>query len=76
MPVDAVFEDLELHSLSTGEDASGEAVVTVISAGQRNIGTAIHKDIILAAAKAYVAAVNGVIMARKMSEARQEASGE
>ncbi|WP_239618795.1 2-isopropylmalate synthase [Cohnella mopanensis] len=76
MPVDAVFEDLELHSLSTGEDASGEAVVTVISAGQRNIGTAIHKDIILAAAKAYVAAVNGVMMARKMREARQEASGE
>ncbi|RKP53250.1 2-isopropylmalate synthase [Cohnella endophytica] len=76
MPVDAVFEDLELHSLSTGEDASGEAVVTVVSGGRRNIGSAIHKDIILAAAKAYVAAVNGVILTRKMQEVRKEASGE
>jgi 2-isopropylmalate synthase len=67
MPVDAVFEDLELHSLSTGEDAFGEAVVTVVSNGQRNIGTAIHRDIILAAARAYVSAVNGVILARKRS---------
>ncbi|MFC5405053.1 2-isopropylmalate synthase [Cohnella soli] len=76
MPVDAVFEDLELHSLSTGEDATGEAVVTVSSAGKRNIGSAVHKDIILAAAKAYVAAVNGVIIAARMSEARREAAGE
>jgi len=76
MPVDAVFEDLELHSLSTGEDASGEAVVTVISDGQRNIGTAIHRDIIFAAAMAYVSAVNGVIMTKRMAKARQEASGE
>ncbi|RED65108.1 2-isopropylmalate synthase [Cohnella lupini] len=76
MPVDAVFEDLELHSLSTGEDASGEAVVTVVSDGQRNVGTAIHRDIILAAAKAYVSAVNGVILARRSREIRKEASGE
>lgn len=76
MPVDAVFEDLELHSLSTGEDAFGEAVVTVVCKGQRNIGTAIHRDIILAAARAYVSAVNGIILAGKMSKARDEASGE
>ncbi|XID92874.1 2-isopropylmalate synthase [Paenibacillaceae bacterium WGS1546] len=76
MPVDAVFEDLELHSLSTGEDASGEAVVTVVGNGKRSVGTAIHQDIILAAAKAYVAAVNGVIVARRMNERRSEASGE
>ncbi|BBI31832.1 2-isopropylmalate synthase [Cohnella abietis] len=76
MPVDAIFEDLEIHSLSTGEDAFGEAVVTVSSGDQRNIGTAIHRDIILAAARAYVSAVNGVILARKISEAHKEASGE
>jgi 2-isopropylmalate synthase len=76
MPVDAVFEDLELHSLSTGEDAFGEAVVTVASGGQRNVGTAVHRDIILAAARAYVSAVNGVILARRMSESWEEAVGE
>jgi 2-isopropylmalate synthase len=76
MPVDAVFEDLELHSLSTGEDAFGEAIVTVVSGEQRNIGTAIHRDIILAAARAYVSAVNGVIMAQRSVKIRKEASGE
>ncbi len=78
MPVDAEFEDLELHSLSTGEDASGEAVVSVVSNGNRFRGTAIHRDIILAAARAYVAACNGVVMARRQAaEAeRQEAAGE
>ncbi|SFA96445.1 2-isopropylmalate synthase [Cohnella sp. OV330] len=63
MPADASFEDLELHSLSTGEDAAGEAVVTVRQAGRRFRGTAIHRDIILAAARAYVAACNSAMMA-------------
>jgi len=76
MSVDAAFEDLELHSLATGEDASGEAVVTVIGDGKRSVGTAIHRDIILAAANAYVAAVNGVILARRRIDERVEAAGE
>jgi 2-isopropylmalate synthase len=76
MPVDTVFEDLELHSLSTGEDAFGEAIVTVVSGERRYIGTSIHRDIILAAARAYVSAVNGVIMAQRSVKIRKEASGE
>lgn len=76
MPVGAEFEDLELHSLSTGEDASGEAVVSVVSNGQRFRGTAIHRDIILASARAYVAACNGAVMARRQGVVRQEAAGE
>lgn len=63
MPIEAAFEDLELHSLSTGADAFGEAVVTVVHQGQRYRGTAIHRDIILAAARAYVAASNSAAMA-------------
>lgn len=73
MPVDAVFEDLELHSLSTGENAFGEAVVTVVSDGQRFRGTAIHRDIILAAARAYVSACNSALLARRTEKARKEA---
>ncbi|WP_224724868.1 2-isopropylmalate synthase [Paenibacillus vietnamensis] len=62
IPVAAEFEDLELHSLSTGEDAHGEAVVSIIHEKQRFRGTSIHSDIVLAAAEAYVAACNQAVM--------------
>ncbi len=62
IPVAAEFEDLEMHSLSTGEDAHGEAVVTIVNNGERFRGTSIHKDIIFAAAQAYVAACNQAVM--------------
>ncbi|WP_337100974.1 2-isopropylmalate synthase [Paenibacillus sp. YIM B09110] len=62
IPVASEFEDLELHSLSTGEEAYGEAVVSIIHEGQRFRGTSIHKDIILAAAQAYISACNQAVM--------------
>jgi 2-isopropylmalate synthase len=62
IPVAAEFEDLELHSLSTGEDAHGEAVVSIIHNNKRFRGTSIHNDIVLAAAQAYVAACNQAVM--------------
>ncbi|WP_200961598.1 2-isopropylmalate synthase [Paenibacillus sp. Soil522] len=62
IPVAAEFEDLELHSLSTGEDAYGEAVVSIVHKQQRFRGTSIHNDIVLAAAQAYVAACNQAVM--------------
>lgn len=52
------FEDLELHSLSSGEEASGEAVVTVSLHDEVYQGSATHQDIVLAAAQAYMAACN------------------
>ncbi|BFH40089.1 hypothetical protein WJ0W_006609 [Paenibacillus melissococcoides] len=52
------FEDLELHSLSSGEEASGEAVVTVSLRDQVYQGSATHQDIVLAPAQAYMAACN------------------
>ncbi|MFF2886605.1 2-isopropylmalate synthase [Paenibacillus sp. NPDC057967] len=62
IPVSVEFEDLELHSLSTGEDAHGEAVVSIIHNGIRYRGTSANKDIILAAAEAYISACNQAIM--------------
>ena len=62
IPVAAEFEDLELHSLSSGEDAHGEAVVTVLHGGRRYRGTAIHKDVILAVAQAFVGACNQAVI--------------
>ncbi len=56
--LDVAFEDMEIHSLSSGESAYGEAVVTISYRGEIYSGTAAHKDIILAAAQAYIAACN------------------
>ncbi|MFF2483346.1 2-isopropylmalate synthase [Paenibacillus sp. NPDC058071] len=74
IPIAADFEDLEIHSLSTGEDAHGEAVVTVVSDGERYRGTSVHEDIIFAAARAYVAACNQAMMsaAGKKVQSRSE----
>ncbi|MBM7565168.1 2-isopropylmalate synthase [Paenibacillus sacheonensis] len=75
IPVGAEFDDLELHSLSTGEDARGEAVVSVVHDNRRYTGTAVHNDIILASAQAYVAACNQLIMSIQASgsESHKEA---
>lgn len=62
IPVAAEFEDLELHSLSTGEDAHGEAVVSIVHQHKRFRGTSAHNDIVLAAAQAYIAACNQAVM--------------
>ncbi|WP_020618792.1 2-isopropylmalate synthase [Paenibacillus daejeonensis] len=73
IPVAAQFEDLELHSLSTGEDAHGEAVVSILHEQARHQGTAIHKDIILAAATAYVAACNQALLSSARKRQQQQA---
>ncbi|MEX1031342.1 MAG: 2-isopropylmalate synthase [Paenibacillaceae bacterium] len=58
---DVEFEDLELHSLSSGESAHGEAVVTINRNGSSYRGSAMHKDIVLAAAYAFLAACNQAV---------------
>lgn len=59
------FEDLELHSLSSGEAASGEAVVTVSLYNHTYQGSAMNQDIVLAAAQAYIAACNQALRAQE-----------
>ena len=56
------FVDLELHSLSSGEDAHAEAAVTVERNGNVFRGTAVHQDIVMAAGLAYVAACNSALL--------------
>ncbi|GIP36543.1 2-isopropylmalate synthase [Paenibacillus sp. J2TS4] len=62
IPVAAEFEDLEIHSLSSGEEAHGEAIVTITHDEQTYRGTSMHKDIVLAAAQAYISACNQAVM--------------
>jgi len=61
IPLHIQFDDLELHSLSSGESAYGEAVVTISHQGRTYRGSAAHKDIILAAAQAFIAACNQAV---------------
>lgn len=58
---DVEFEDLELHSLSSGESAHGEAVVTINRNGSSYRGSALHKDIVIAAAHAFLSACNQAV---------------
>lgn len=63
IPADIAFVDLELHSLSSGEGASGEASVTVSHEGRMYKSSASDKDIVLAAAQAYLGACNQALQA-------------
>jgi 2-isopropylmalate synthase len=58
MPFPVEFVDLELHSVSAGEQAGGEAEVTVSVHGTPYKGSAQDHDILFAAVKAYLAACN------------------
>ena len=63
IPIAVEFRDLELHSLSAGEEASGEAVVT-ISAGDREFrGVGIDRDIVLAVAQGLLSSCNQALRA-------------
>ncbi|MNE84353.1 2-isopropylmalate synthase [compost metagenome] len=66
------FAGLELHSLGSGENAQAEAAVMVEWQGNKFRGTAIHKDIVMAAGIAYVAACNAALLSEQ--EADREAA--
>ncbi|MFC5446873.1 2-isopropylmalate synthase [Paenibacillus aestuarii] len=74
MPMNVVFSDLELHSLSTGEKATGEAEVTISVNGETFKNTGIDQDILVAIAKAYVSACNQAARVQRQSEAGATAS--
>jgi len=58
LPFAVEFADLELYSLSSGENANGEAVVTIRAHGKTFRGVAEHRDILIAVAYAFMAACN------------------
>lgn len=68
MPEPIEFADLELYSVSSGETSAGEATVTVRLGDALHRGTATNRDILMAAAEAYMAACN-----RAVREARSAA---
>jgi 2-isopropylmalate synthase len=60
----------ELHSLSGGEDAQGEAVITVEHNGRGYRGTSVSTDIVEAAAHAFLEVVNRIESTRLSGERR------
>ncbi len=61
VPLPVEFEDLELHSISSGETASGEAIVTVSVDGEKHRGVGIDRDIIIAVSRAFMSACNQAV---------------
>jgi 2-isopropylmalate synthase len=68
LPFDVEFTDLELYSLSSGEQANGEAAVTVTVQGESYRGTAIHRDVIVAVGQAFMSACNQAARKVNMTE--------
>ncbi|ULL20097.1 2-isopropylmalate synthase [Paenibacillus sp. H1-7] len=61
LPIEVDFADLELYSLSSGEEANGEAIVTVSAAENTYRGVSIHRDVLMAVAQAFMAACNQAV---------------
>ena len=84
-PVDAAFKAIELitglaldlrkfevRSVSGGEDAQGEALVTVQHEGRTHRGTGVTTDIVESGVRAFLEVINRVELGRD----RQQALGE
>ncbi|MEK3725892.1 2-isopropylmalate synthase [Paenibacillus sp. FSL H8-0034] len=71
LPLDVQFTDLELYSLSSGEQANGEAIVTVSVEGNHYRGVSVHQDVLMAVAQAFMAACNQAIREHQINDAAQ-----
>lgn len=71
IPFEVEFDDLELHSLSGGERANGEAEVTVRVGDDVYKSSATDRDVLMATAKAFLSACNQAV--RAQPAARKEA---
>ena len=63
--VDLTLHNFELHSATIGEDAQGEATVTVAFNGKSYRGHGTSQDIVEAACKAYLEVINRILRRRE-----------
>ena len=64
--IDLILKKFELHSATIGEDAQGEATVTVEYAGQSYRGHGTSTDIVEAACRAYLEVINRILRRREL----------
>ncbi|WP_282943226.1 2-isopropylmalate synthase [Paenibacillus sp. RC67] len=67
LPIPVEFADLELYSMSSGEEANGEAIVTVSAYGSSYRGVSEHRDVLMAVAQAFMAACNQAVREHRSS---------
>lgn len=67
LPIEVEFDDLELYSMSSGEGANGEAIVTVNANGSSYRGVSEHRDVLIAVAQAFMVACNQAIREYKQA---------
>ena len=63
--INLTLQNFELHSATIGEDAQGEATVTVDFNGQSYRGHGASQDIVEAAARAYLEVINRILRRRE-----------
>ena len=84
-PVDAAFKavedatgikvtlrSFEVRSVSKGEDAQGEALVTVEYAGRTHRGTSVTTDIVESGVRAFLEVINRIELGREAGRAGAE----
>lgn len=64
--IDLTLKNFELHSATVGEDAQGEATVTVEFNGQPFRGHGASQDIVEAACRAYLEVINRILRRREL----------
>lgn len=69
------LRNFELHSATGGEDAQGEATVTVDYEGRSYRGHSASVDIVEAAARAYLEVVNRILRRRELGHAAGQRDG-
>jgi len=66
------LQELEIHSLTVGEDAQGEVSVTVMHGGDRYRGWGVGTDVVLATSHAVLQTINQVLGREKRAQAVRE----
>ena len=64
--IDLILKKFEIHSATVGEDAQGEATVTVEYNGQSYRGHGTSTDIVEAACRAYLEVINRILRRRQL----------
>jgi len=64
--IDLTLQNFELHSATVGEDAQGEATVTVEFDGKSYRGHGASQDIVEAACRAYLEVINRILRRREL----------
>jgi 2-isopropylmalate synthase len=70
VPHEAVLELYQVHAVTEGTDAQAEVSVRLTEAGKTVTGKAADPDTLVASAKAYVAALNKLLIKRKSTNAQ------